>query len=115
MTRQKLATCSKCHRSIEFGRTVRNEDTGTGGKLMPLDPDDADVEAANVAVYRDATGRLNARVLKRGAPEPYERRRMPHFATCPALAASAGQRATDALAEIADNVIPFLPRKRPRR
>lgn len=57
---------------------------------MPLDAPGGDIprngdgsDARNVAAYQDPTGRWLARVLKRGEePLGYERRFMPHFATC---------------------------------
>lgn len=70
-----------CRQEILFARTA-------AGKAMPLDPGryEGDDERANVAVYRDHTGRFNARVLKKGEqPEAYEWRAMPHFATCRGL------------------------------
>ncbi len=98
-----MSQCRECEETILFGRT-------RAGKLMPLNPEirSRDDALANLAVYKDHTGRLNVRVLKDGEqPEPYERRGMPHFATCV-------KRRTDAAAlrgEIA-NVIP-LPKRRP--
>lgn len=67
-----------CGAEIVFARTAM-------GKSMPLDiaryADDD--ELANVALFRDAGGNMVARVLRKGEqPEPYERRAMPHFATC---------------------------------
>lgn len=73
-----MSVCRQCERDIIFAVTA-------GGKRMPLDP--APSPDGNVAVYRDHLGRLNARVLVRGVePEPYEKRAMPHFASCPGRA-----------------------------
>jgi hypothetical protein len=75
---------------------------------MPLDlPVYAqDDTAATCAVYADATGRLNVRVLKDGEqPEPFERRRMTHFATCAARVEAAKARRGEV-----ENVIPFPTR-----
>ncbi|MCU1679239.1 MAG: hypothetical protein JWM93_3997 [Frankiales bacterium] len=72
-----------CRAEIVFAKTAM-------GKNMPLNPEryDADDETANVAVYRDHTGQLVARVLRKGEqPERYEWRAMPHFATCVAMLA----------------------------
>lgn len=50
---------------------------------MPLNP--RPDPAGNVAAYRDGTGRWCARVLhKDEQPAGWQRRYMPHFATCPA-------------------------------
>lgn len=68
--------CDLCDKEIMWGRTTAN------GRPMPLDP--VPCADGNVAVYTDATNRLNARVLKQGeAPESYEKLVKPHFATCP--------------------------------
>lgn len=94
-----------CGRDIVFGRTAT-------GKMMPMDPGryDGDDQAANLAVYKDHTGRLNVRVITAAAPlESYEWRAMPHFATCPPLVAAAAARRGD-LRE--DGVIPFPKHRR---
>jgi hypothetical protein len=70
--------CRACGASIEWGWTEN-------GKRMPLDTAHygRDDETANVAVRNDHTGRLWARVLREDRPlVGFERRRMPHFATC---------------------------------
>lgn len=70
--------CGRCGRPIVWARTPT-------GKRMPLDPDPCD--DGNVAAYRDGLDRVQARVLtKDEEPKSYERRRMPHFATCGAVA-----------------------------
>lgn len=52
---------------------------------MPLDPDPN--PEGNVACFRDGGGRLVGRVLaKDQQPVAYEKRYMPHFATCKAPA-----------------------------
>lgn len=75
---------------------------------MPVDPEPyaGDDERANLAVMRDGTGRLVCRVITAEAPLlGYERRAMPHWATCaPLVAQAAAKRATKAGA---DNVVPI--------
>lgn len=69
-------TCKRCLSPMVFAIT-------DAGKPMPLDVYVDDTGTGNVAVMRDHTGRLRARVLKDGEqPYGYERRAMPHFATC---------------------------------
>lgn len=79
------AVCNSCHADITWATTPN-------GRQMPLDPpryDRAD-ETANIAVYRDHTGRIRGRVLTRGeVPARFEWRAMPHFATCRARHAAA--------------------------
>jgi hypothetical protein len=102
MSRERVTSCSKCGGSMTWGRTY------PGGKPMPIDVEvyATDDEKANLAAYKDATGRLNVRVLKAGEqPEPYERRRMPHFATCAARLEAAAARRGEV-----ENVIPFPTR-----
>jgi hypothetical protein len=98
-----VTSCRRCHRDIQWAVT-------SNGKPMPLDPArrEPDDEAANVAVYRDHTGRLNARVLKQGEqPERHEWRAMPHFATCAPEKAARDARAGRLRDE---GVIPFPSR-----
>lgn len=72
--------CDGCHARIAWARTPLN-------KSMPIDP--TPNPDGNVAAYRDGTGRWRARVLRAGEqPAGYERRYMPHFATCPARKAA---------------------------
>jgi hypothetical protein len=68
------ATCAACRSPLLWALTVN-------GKLLPLDPDpDPD---GNQAAYRDGTGGWRTRQLKAGEePFGYERRFMPHMATC---------------------------------
>lgn len=99
-----MSQCRTCQADILFART-------TAGKLMPLDParHEHDDHTANVAVYRDHTGRLNARVLKQDEqPERFEWRAMPHFATCANLVAERDAKAGRLRAE---GVLPFRKRK----
>jgi hypothetical protein len=72
------ASCDKCRAPVLWALTAM-------GKRMPLNPQpDPD---GNAAAYRDGTGRWRARVLHKDEhPLGYERRYMPHFATCPARA-----------------------------
>ena len=68
--------CDSCTAAIVWAVTQDRK------RRMPLnaEPDDA----GNVAAYHDQTGRLIARVLRKNEePHGYERRYMPHFATCP--------------------------------
>lgn len=63
-----------CRRPIRWGITEAGKHQAVD---LGVDPD------GNLAVYRDGTGTLKIRVLKAGQePEPYERRAMPHAATC---------------------------------
>ena len=68
------AACESCGAQLLFART-------RGGKNMPLNraPDDT----GNVAAYQDEHGVWHARVLGRNTqPLAYERRYLPHVATC---------------------------------
>ena len=78
MTRRQ-STCRACSKPVVFA-TVGNKE-GLLPSSMPLNPDpDPD---GNVAVYRDAAGRLVGRVVGKGGGHlGYERLMMPHFATC---------------------------------
>lgn len=68
--------CELCQSEVLWGRTVKN------GKAIPIDPVPSD--EGNLAMFRDATGRLNVRAVKPDEPlRPLEKRVMPHFATCP--------------------------------
>jgi hypothetical protein len=84
--------CDLCDAEIMWGRTTKT------GRPIPLDPQPCD--DGNIAVYTDATGRLNARVLKKGeTPSGFEKLVKAHFATCPkypAVLAARKQRARDA-------------------
>lgn len=72
------ARCVDCRRPIRWGVT-------TNGRRQPVDL--GEDEDGNVAVYRDGTGTLRIRALGAdGTPAPYERRAMPHAASCPAKA-----------------------------
>lgn len=71
--------------------------TGHKGRRMPLDATEyaADDRAANVAIRRDHTGRLLCRVIDAdNGLAAFERRRMPHFATCPPLVAERERKAS---------------------
>ncbi len=89
------AACDKCRAPVRWALTPL-------GKRIPLNPHpDPD---GNVAAYRDGTGRWVARVLhKDEQPLGWERRYMPHFATCTARAKQQARAA---------NVIPFRRRRR---
>lgn len=79
------------------------------GKGMPLDAADYDAadERANVAIMRDAAGTLRARVITAKRPlMGYERRAMPHFATCASSPAPKTRRV-----ELPPNVVRFPDRK----
>jgi hypothetical protein len=68
--------CTLCDAEILWARTTKT------GKAIPLDP--APTDDGNLAVYKDHTGRINARALRAGEePESYEKRGKAHFATCP--------------------------------
>jgi hypothetical protein len=101
-----VSQCRECHRDIVFGRTA-------AGKLMPMDPEPYpdDDAAANLAVYRDHTTRLNVRVITADRPlERHEHRAMPHFASCPARKQRDAARRGDLRGE---GVIPFPKGGRP--
>jgi hypothetical protein len=100
-----VSQCRECGTEIVFGRTEK-------GKVMPLDPAKypEDDESANLAIYRDHTGRINVRVITTERPvERFEHRGMPHFATCPNRQADAAARRGDLRSE---GVIPFPKRRR---
>lgn len=81
--------CPRCRREVIWAWTE-------AGKRMPLDPAqyDRDDEKANAAVYTDHNRRVRVRILSAARPlEGYERRGMPHFATCPAALAERASRA----------------------
>lgn len=71
------------------------------GSRMPLSI--REDQAGNVAVYRDATGQPSGRVLRKDEQlKPYERRYMPHFATCiPHIAEEAHKREARAVEKAA--------------
>lgn len=76
-----------CGAEIEWARTLPNADGVGGRKRMPLDMDryDPQDERANVAVVPHHTGPY-CRVITAAEPlRDGEKRRMPHFATCPVL------------------------------
>ena len=76
---RRLVTCRECGKPVVFAR-VSNK-TGKPPGSMPLNPDPD--PGGNVAVYKDVTGRLVARVVGKGGPcLGYEQLMMPHFATC---------------------------------
>lgn len=72
------------------------------GKRMPLNP--SPDPGGNQAAYRDGTGRWLTRQLRKDEePLGYERRYMPHAATC----TSAPRRVRTDPAVLPPNVIPF--------
>ncbi|WP_020393477.1 hypothetical protein [Kribbella catacumbae] len=87
-------TCDLCGAEILWARSTKT------GKPMPLDPEPC--ADGNLAIYRDHTGRINARPLKAGEkPEHIEKLGKAHFATCPkypAFIAARQQRAKQAAA-----------------
>lgn len=100
------ATCRQCLRGIVWARTVR-------GRPLALDPSpDA---RGNQAAYRDAAGTWRTRQLKQGEePAAYERRMMPHPATC---TGHREQLPSSQLPprQLPDNVIPITRAARRRR
>lgn len=76
---RQTGSCEACHEPIVWAQ-VR---TKAGlYSTMPIDLDPA--PNGNLAVYKDHLSRLKARTLRKGEePEPYERRAVSHFATCP--------------------------------
>lgn len=96
--------CPKCHGEVIWGITET-------GKRMPLDPPTypRDDETATAAVFTDHLRRVRVRILRHDRPlEGYERRAMPHFATCPVERAQRAARAGRA-------VHPTSRRPRPRQ
>lgn len=90
-----------CGTAIEFARTE-------AGQSMPMDVQDypAEDERANLATWRDGLGRTTCRVITAERPlMGWERRRMPHWATCSTLAAEHDAKQADA--QLGDNVLPF--------
>lgn len=74
MTLLRPVSCGTCGRPLLWARTVNN-------KPIPLDQ--APDPEGNQAVYRDGTGGWRTRQLRQGEePFGYERRYMPHAATC---------------------------------
>lgn len=95
--------CAACRQPVIWALTERN-------KRMPLDPEPD--PAGNQAAYRDGTGRWLARQLGEGSePFAYERRLMPHVATC---TGPQQRRAPQAPAVLAPNVIPITSARRKR-
>ena len=97
-----------CGQRILWARTVNNRPIA----LNPVpDPE------GNQAVYRDGTGTWLTRQLRDGEePYGYERRLMPHVATCP-LEKERRARAKEARQPVPENVVPhstFLARLRAR-
>ena len=67
--------CRDCGADIIWAHTVH-------GKVQAIDLEPR--EDGNLATYRDHLGRVQVRVLRDGEePRAYERRAMPHAATCP--------------------------------
>ena len=100
-----VTSCQSCGAEIIFAwtRNRRPMPLNAPGAAVPvaLEPDEndrlpsagGDIDPRNVAAYRDPAGRWWARVLKRGEePLGYERRFMPHFATCPSADAHRKRR-----------------------
>lgn len=93
--------CSSCKADIMWARTSH-------GKRMPIDPEPR--PEGNLAVYRDHMGQIRARTLGEGQePETYERRAMPHFATCPNI--DRDRKKTDGTP---DNVVDIRTARRAR-
>lgn len=92
--------CRDCGRDILLGYTVN-------GRYQPIDPEPN--PGGNLAVYLDHLRRLRVRVLAAGAePESYERRAMPHAATCP-------RRAPELRRELAPGVLSLAAARDRRR
>lgn len=101
-------TCD-CGQRLLWARTVNNRSVA----LNPVqDPD------GNQAAYRDGTGTWLTRQLKDGEePYGYERRLMPHVATCP-REKERREQAKQAKQPVPENVVPhstFLARLRAKR
>lgn len=80
----ELAPCRRCGAVLLWA-------WADNGRRMPLDPTEPEAgdRRANVATYRDATGRLRARVVSHDyRVAGYERLRVPHRATCPPMVAA---------------------------
>jgi len=85
--------CSLCRRPVIWATTVYE-------KSIPLDPEpDPD---GNQAVYRDVSGALRTRQLKKGQEaQPFEKLHMVHIASCPA------RRRPTSPVPLPSNVIPI--------
>lgn len=80
------ATCGSCGEAIVWATTET-------GRHMPLDA--VPTDTGNVAVHRDNTGQLRARVLKHGdLTAAWELRGTSHFETCPNAAQHRKPRAS---------------------
>ena len=90
--------CSRCFAPIVWAITQAS-------KRQPLDA--APDPAGNVAAYRDVADNWRARSLRDGEePLRYERRMMPHFATCPQPASRQPRPGSPP----ADPLLPLRPR-----
>ena len=96
-------TCGLCRAPVLWALTANR-------KRIPLDPEpDPD---GNQAAYRDGTGGWRTRQLGEGQePAGYERRMMPHFATCTKRQEGRAQLAV----VTAPNVIDLAAARRQRR
>lgn len=97
----RTSACRRCSALIVWARTE-------AGKAMPVDPDEYDGadERANLAVMLAGSGALTCRVITADRPlMGYERRAMPHWATCSDVAAQADAHRAEA--DLPPNVLPF--------
>ncbi len=100
----------RCSCPLLMATVTSEKDGQVKVSRMPLDPQPNPL--GNVAAYKDASGRIQARVLKKGeVPASHERVYMPHFATCPVLRQQ--QERAKALREAAVDpvVVPFRRRR----
>lgn len=72
-----VVACTSCLQAIRWAITVAGRRQAVNAEPNP---------AGNIAAYRDGVGTLRARTLTTDRPnvESYERRYMPHAATCTA-------------------------------
>lgn len=74
-TQVDVGCCRSCRARIVWATT-------DNGKTMPVNPEPD--ERGNLALHRDSSGILHARVIRDSAPiRPWEKRGISHFATCP--------------------------------
>jgi len=98
--------CSACRQPVVWAFTAK-------GKRLALNPDPD--PAGNQAAYRDHRPTWLTRQLKDGEePFTWERRHMPHVATCTGLQRRTAPRAPQVPAVLPPNVIPITSARKGR-